>query len=446
VRRRYVFPALVTVLSLFVAASESCLCSGHPAAAAHVPGMTIVAPSPSDSDGWRCIDTSGPPRGSLDCAYDSERDRLIVYGGDQAGQICSDTWEWDGAGWENTANMSPWRRANHAVVYDADRRETLLFGGWTPPDAYLGDTWVWDGTSWTDKMVSGPSARANCAVAYDSNRRRVVLFGGACYQTIYGETWEWDGSQWELRSTSGPCPRMFPRMAYDGSRQKCVLFGGQTSYTGTTMQDTWEWDGSAWTQVGTGGPAPRVWHMMAYDGLRDRVVLFGGQDAFYASQYFGDTWEWNGTQWTEISAVGSGPRARGGMVFHAGLGKVVLFGGQDEADFYGDLWAYPEDLSGTDTPDGPRLARLEQNSPNPFGSATTICYDLSKIAAVRLCVYGVDGRLMRVLVDSPSQAPGQHVTQWDGRNEAGENAAPGLYSCVMETEGYRATRKMMLLR
>lgn len=445
-RRKYAFPVLVTMLSLFVAASESCLCRECPAEGSCSPDMTIGALSPNYSDGWRCIDTSGPPRGSLDCAYDSERNRLIVYGGDQASQICSDTWEWDGTAWENTASLFPWRRANHALVYDGERREALLFGGWTPPDSYLGDTWGWDGTVWTDKMVSGPSARANCAVAYDSNRRRVVLFGGACYQTIYGETWEWDGSQWELRSTSGPCPRMFPRMAYDSTRQKCILFGGQTSYDGIAMQDTWEWDGSAWTQVGTGGPAPRVWHMMAYDALRDRVVLFGGQDAFYASQYFGDTWEWNGTQWAEISAVGLGPRARGGMVFHMNLGKVMLFGGQDETNFYGDLWVYPEDLSGIDTPGELREANLAQNSPNPFGAGTTIRYDLPKIAAVRLGVFGVDGRLIRVLVDSPSQAPGQHVTQWDGRNEVGQIAAPGVYSCVMETEGYHATRKMVFLR
>ena len=54
--------------------------------------------------------------------------------------------------------------------------------------------------------------------------------------------------------------------------------------------DTWEWDGTAWTQRSpASAPSPQQGHAMAYDAARGRVVLFGGHDSFRR----GDTWEWD---------------------------------------------------------------------------------------------------------------------------------------------------------
>jgi len=39
---------------------------------------------------------------------------------------------------------------------------------------------------------------------------------------------------------------------------------------------------------------------MAYDSIRKRAVLFGGADA---TSQLGDTWEWDGGQWTRIDPV-----------------------------------------------------------------------------------------------------------------------------------------------
>ena len=39
---------------------------------------------------------------------------------------------------------------------------------------------------------------------------------------------------------------------------------------------------------------------MAYDAARGVTVLFGGYDG---ANYLGDTWEWNGTSWTQVGTV-----------------------------------------------------------------------------------------------------------------------------------------------
>src|SRR5438477_230836 len=45
---------------------------------------------------------------------------------------------------------------------------------------------------------------------------------------------------------------------------------------------------------------PRLDPAVAYDSARGRIVLFGGQDPKTGS-YLGDTWEWNGYGWIEMS-------------------------------------------------------------------------------------------------------------------------------------------------
>jgi hypothetical protein len=60
-------------------------------------------------------------------------------------------------------------------------------------------------------------------------------------------------------------------MVYDAARQRVVLFGGNQVVSGTN--DTWEWDGSAWTQVADMGPSPRWSFGMTYDAFRQRLVL-----------------------------------------------------------------------------------------------------------------------------------------------------------------------------
>src|SRR5215475_3127545 len=106
---------------------------------------------------------------------------------------------------------------------------------------------------------------------------------------------------WTQKQDIGPQGRVLPAMAYDSTRARVVLFGGNTLQVGIPpLGDTWEWDGQIWIQVSDIGPSPRSRHAMAYDAGRQRLVLFGGLagsgDNLVA---LGDTWEWSGEYWTQ---------------------------------------------------------------------------------------------------------------------------------------------------
>jgi hypothetical protein len=105
-----------------------------------------------------------------------------------------------------------------------------------------------------------------------------------------------------------------------------------------------------------------------------------------------------------------------------------------------------EGTGGYEGPDIPLADALNQNFPNPFNPATTVAFDLAKPAAVRIGIYDVSGRLVKTLVDRSMEA-GSHEVLWNGTNSAGTGVPSGVYFYMMTTsEGFSATRKMILLR
>ena len=66
------------------------------------------------------------------------------------------------------------------------------------------------------------------------------------------ETWLWDGSDWGMANPpQRPSPRRAPAMATAEDRGRVVLFGGAATLSSSTglLNDTWEWDGSNWTEL-----------------------------------------------------------------------------------------------------------------------------------------------------------------------------------------------------
>lgn len=65
-------------------------------------------------------------------------------------------------------------------------------------------------------------------------------------------------------------------------------------------------------------------------------MLFGGYDE---AGYRSDTWLWTGGDWRPLRS-GRSPSAREthGMVYHAGLGRIVLFGGEGGTGLVDDSW------------------------------------------------------------------------------------------------------------
>ena len=95
--------------------------------------------------------------------------------------------------------------------------------------------------------------------------------------------------------------------------------------------------------------------------------------------------------------------------------------------------------------DAPRAYRLAQNFPNPFNPSTTIRFNMKVKGLVTIRVYDVAGRLVRTLVNEVRDA-GAYSAVWDGRNNGGAGVASGIYFYKMETAGFLATKKLVLLR
>src|SRR5687768_9433755 len=97
-------------------------------------------------------------------------------------------------------------------------------------------------------------------------------------------------AQWTQVATSGPPARNSTALVHDSARGVAVLYGG---FGGGVQSDTWEWNGTAWTQrLASSPPGILNGHAMAYDANRRVTVLFGGARA--SSLGVGETWEWDG--------------------------------------------------------------------------------------------------------------------------------------------------------
>ncbi|NTV03793.1 T9SS type A sorting domain-containing protein, partial [bacterium] len=89
--------------------------------------------------------------------------------------------------------------------------------------------------------------------------------------------------------------------------------------------------------------------------------------------------------------------------------------------------------------------RITGAYPNPFNPSTTIDLSLPAAAAVRLDVYGVDGRLVRALWQGTREA-GDFMVDWDGRGDQGRSLPSGTYFLRATGAGGVDTRKLQLLK
>ena len=354
-----------------------------------------VAPEPIATSGdgdWRRIrvEPQTPPvRANMPAAYDSWREVVVMFGGDEFSEIkyaLGDTWEWNGQTWyqrtptDPEGDGNPLPRSDHALAFDSVRGRTVLFGGTSGQGCNLeesmhcSDTWEWDGASWAlmpspDPEGDGnPTARYGASMAYDELRGTVVLFGGwsAEANEDFGDTWEWNGASWarlypaDTATDGTPLPRHDHRMTYDSTRQRIVLNGGWNHHEGGCGEDmedycghTWELVEDDWVAVATAqnGPPPRASAGMAYDSKRKRTVLFGGADNKEShcnpdGDFCNDIWEWDGEQWEQIlpsdPEPDSGPTDRADLafVYDAARQRTWAIGGLAKSAWFGETWAW----------------------------------------------------------------------------------------------------------
>jgi cysteine-rich repeat protein len=272
----------------------------------------------------------GVHRGRVAAAADLDHRRILVFGGYDTSTVADSTEIWRGI-WMRHAGVSPPARGYAAMAYDSVREEFVMFGGEGASET-LGDTWVWDGAWRLRSPSKSPQARSGQSMVFDAKRGVVVLFGGSANGVALADTWTWDGTTWTEVAGDAPPSRANHAATYDPIREETVIFGGYRGFGPPPLGDTWTWNGT-WVQRSEVGPSPRFTTASAWDAARGRVVLFGGNNG---AADFNDVWEWDGTAWTQVAATATA--ARGGYVLVSALdGAGVLRFGVDNQPMREDV-------------------------------------------------------------------------------------------------------------
>jgi hypothetical protein len=226
-----------------------------------------------------------------------------------------------------TTTTTPPLRTKAQMVYDPARDVMFLTGGLPPGGGFeLSDVWELQAGNWAQRVPTNPlnlhSQRAR--FFFCPPRGRIVALHGD--NTVGGppmELHEWTGANYVRIPGNGPTARAdYFDCAWDSARNMLVMFGG-----GTAFADTWEWNGTSWTQRGTGGPPGRSGHRMVFDPTRQCVVLYGGV-SYQGGVRYTDTWEWDGSVWRERFGIPSaGVYGAFDMAWDSTLQRAIVFGG-----------------------------------------------------------------------------------------------------------------------
>lgn len=344
-----------------------------------------------DGSSWRRASPAVAPSARFEHAMSGGR--ACVQGPDASAGSCAPT---SGlatlfSGCEAIGMVGSHGRPDRPTYFDCSRvagRETTYTvtapnGEERERKATIGDTWVWRDGSWTRVCpasggcrpartstgcttpraevhgisLCAPSARRGATMSYNPATGSTLLFGGHAYDPVWdyrghkADTWQWDAGSTCLDGNDGP--RLGP----------CWRL---------VMAD---WKAYHWSAP---LPGPRAWSASTAAGVGGqwRVMMFGGngyarfdasnptaEQSRYAEP-LNDTWVWldgaaggctdgsdlyDTTCWQPCATcVGSAPsrRAAANLAYHAGGGRVLLFGGtcdgycgsDGNADQYADTW------------------------------------------------------------------------------------------------------------
>ena len=138
---------------------------------------------------------------------------------------------------------------------------------------------------------------------------------------------------------------------------------------------------------------------------------------------------------------------------------IVRFTARDVQKWMRDakeINAEPEDIAVlerllaalTHTEPPPKETALLANYPNPFNPETWMPYQLAEPAEVTFTIYAIDRKVVRTLAFGHQPAgfyqSRSRAAYWDGRNNAGERVASGVYFYTLTARDFLATRKMLI--
>jgi len=216
-----------------------------------------------------------------------------------------ETWEWNGTAW-SLRSIPTQASAIRELVDDPLRpSEALAIGSRFDSASQRYELVVseYDLTGWREWPDEHVPIGFVAHGFYDTAREELVAVGTDGRSPL--TTWVHDGQAWQLRDANGPPGRYSLAIAFDEARGRAVLYGGATDNAAMPLGDTWEWNGVRWQQLSPAAtPGPRSPTDLVFDRARARVVLYGG--GTFANPR-SDVWEWDGITWAELATTGQPP-------------------------------------------------------------------------------------------------------------------------------------------
>ena len=295
-------------------------------------------------------------------AYDSESKQVILFGG-QIGdsfetlEFNRDTWAFDitNRTWtEMKPTESPRLGVANPIAYDSESDRIILYG----LGATGRDTWSYDynTNTWTKMKGRGPADHVGADMAYDAESDRVILFGGQSFDTLeyFNDTWAYDynADTWsEMKPDVSPPGQNFHAMTYDAAADRIISWGGENSPPqpppGYPPKDSslwmYDYNTNTWqVKPSDGAPGARPYHGLAYVDSTDLVYLYGGYEGGTREMR---TYDNKSNTWAFIEEPIPFPGAlsRFAMVYVPETDQIIVFGGQvggRQFSYTNNTWVY----------------------------------------------------------------------------------------------------------
>ena len=211
-----------------------------------------------------------------------------------------------------------------------------------------------------------------------------------------------------------------------------TLFPLASGADGTIYNATWE-----------GGDIPLPVELTSFNArVNQKNVILNWRTASESNNSgFGVQRQSTGEEWKELAFVkGSGTSST--PIDYAYEDKNLKNGNYSyrlkQVDYNGNYEYFS--LSSNVEIGAPQKYSISQNHPNPFNPTTKIYFDVPKVSSVKISVYDVSGREVKVLVNDKYQ-PGTYETMFDG-----SMYSSGVYFYKIQAGDFTKTMKMILLK